>query len=177
MPGGAVHRLVCLPHAGGSASVFKEWGSNLPGIEVQAVRCPGRAERIDERSPTDLHHLAFEIADTFDPSDERPKALFGHGMGALVALEAARVFQAGGTRLAHLFASGTRNAASYPSPAEAENLTTGAFFEHLVRGDHFYLHSEPPYAPIRKSLNVKITSRKDSLMQAKRDVTLTWENP
>ncbi|MDT0612215.1 thioesterase II family protein [Streptomyces lancefieldiae] len=50
-------------------------------------------------------------------SDERPITLFGHSMGALVALETARVFQAGGTRVAHLFASGTRNAASYPPPA------------------------------------------------------------
>lgn len=31
------------------------------------------------------------------------------------------VFQARGTRVAHPFASGTRNAASYPPPAEAEN--------------------------------------------------------
>ncbi|MEW1928617.1 hypothetical protein [Streptomyces sp. NPDC088360] len=42
-------------------------------------------------------------------------------MGALVALETARVFQARGTRVAHLFASGNRNAASYPPPAAPEN--------------------------------------------------------
>lgn len=42
--------------------MFKEWGGNLPGIDIQAIRYPGRAERIDERSPTDPHHLAFEIA-------------------------------------------------------------------------------------------------------------------
>ena len=42
----AGRRLVCLPHAGGSASFFREWGGHLPGIEVHAVRYPGRAEAL-----------------------------------------------------------------------------------------------------------------------------------
>ncbi|WP_079657451.1 thioesterase II family protein [Streptomyces sp. 3214.6] len=109
-----------------------EHGASGPGIEAQAVRYPGRAERIDEPSPTDLHHLAFEIADAFDPSDERPIALFGHSVGALVALETARVLQARGTRVAHLLASGTRNAASYPPPAEAENDADDLLMDTLV---------------------------------------------
>jgi hypothetical protein len=87
VPGGAVHRLVCLPHAGGSASVFKEWGSNLPRIEVQAVRNPGRAERIDEPSPIDLHHALREPASRRLPtarrSRERRRRLF---MDTLVGL-------------------------------------------------------------------------------------------
>ena len=85
-----------------------EHGASSPGIEAQAVRYPGRAERIDEPSPTDLHHLAFEIADAFDPSDERPIALFGHSMGAL------------------------GNAASYPPPAEAENDADDLLMDTLV---------------------------------------------
>ncbi|WP_432013683.1 hypothetical protein [Streptomyces cucumeris] len=54
-PAGAVRRrLVCLPHAGGSAGFFQSWGraavgGTLPsGVEVLTTRCPGRQERLEE---------------------------------------------------------------------------------------------------------------------------------
>ncbi|MFI8872871.1 hypothetical protein [Streptomyces sp. NPDC055243] len=100
-------------------------------------------------------------------------------MGALVALETARVFQARGTRVAHLFASGNRNAASYPPPAARRprerrrndplmdtrsRSCTAPFPQSPAPNTSMRTvdHSEPPYSLIRKSPNVKITSRKDS---------------
>src|SRR5581483_2496767 len=69
----AGQRLVCFPHAGGSASFFRAWGSNLPGIEVHAVRYPGRGERISEPPPTDLRQLGDEIAAAVASGpDDRP---------------------------------------------------------------------------------------------------------
>lgn len=103
------HRLVCLPHAGGAASFFREWGEHLPGIEVHAVRYPGRAERIDDPIPTDLVRLASEISHAVEPLADRPIALFGHSLGAAVALETVRSLEARGIPVTHLFASGSRN--------------------------------------------------------------------
>ncbi|MEV5957082.1 alpha/beta fold hydrolase [Streptomyces sp. NPDC051987] len=110
-------RLVCFPHAGGSAAFFREWGEQLPGIEVHAVRYPGRAERIAEPAATDLRQLAHAIADVLEPLADRPLLLFGHSMGAVVALETARCLERRGIHPAHLVASGSRDA-PYPGPEE-----------------------------------------------------------
>jgi pyochelin biosynthetic protein PchC len=163
-------RLICFPHAGGSASFFRDWGNHLPGTQVLAVRYPGRSERIDEPSPTDLRRLAGEIAGAVASVADGPLALFGHSMGAVVALETARCLEQRGVRLAHLFASGSRNA-PLPDPAEYTDadddtlslrlvglggtdseLANDPFFRELVlpyvRGDarmfHAYGHRSEP---------------------------------
>ncbi|MET8849707.1 alpha/beta fold hydrolase [Amycolatopsis sp. NPDC004625] len=112
-------RLVCFPHAGGSASFFRDWGRHLGDLEVHAVRYPGRAERLDEPPPEDLARLGREIAEALLPLADRPIALFGHSLGAVVALETARSLEAAGVRPAHLFASGARHA-PYPGPPPGE---------------------------------------------------------
>ncbi|MFJ4624014.1 thioesterase II family protein [Streptomyces sp. NPDC088812] len=106
----AGRRLVCFPHAGGSAAFYRDWGRHLPDLEVHAVSYPGRAERIEEEPRTDLRRLAREIADALERLADRPLLLFGHSMGAVVALETARELQARGVVPAHLYASGSRNA-------------------------------------------------------------------
>ncbi|MFF3209729.1 thioesterase II family protein [Streptomyces sp. NPDC002886] len=104
----ATHRLVCFPHAGGSASFFHEWARELPEYEVHAVCYPGRAARLGEPLPTDLHQLAGEIAEAVLPLLDRPVAFLGHSMGAVVAYETARLLQAAGRPVSHLYASGAR---------------------------------------------------------------------
>ncbi|MEV7028546.1 alpha/beta fold hydrolase [Kitasatospora sp. NPDC093558] len=112
-----VARLICFPHAGGSASFFRDWGHRIPGVEVYAVRYPGRAERLAEPVATDLRELARAVAEAVAPLADRPLALFGHSMGAPIALEAAAALEARGIFPVHLFASGSRDA-PYPSPEE-----------------------------------------------------------
>src|SRR5438105_6358174 len=129
-------RLVCFPHAGGSASFYRDWGEQLRGAEVHAVCYPGRAERIDEPLPTDLRQMAGEIADAVEPRAGRDLALFGHSMGAPIALETARCLEARGVPLSHLFASGSRDAPVPPrEPAAPDNdLEDGdVVIERLVR--------------------------------------------
>ena len=105
-------RLVCFPHAGGAASFFSSWDALLPGAELYAVRYPGRAERINEPCATDLRVLAASIAEAIAGQGwAGPVALFGHSLGAVIALETARTLDALGRPAAHLFASGSRNAA------------------------------------------------------------------
>jgi pyochelin biosynthetic protein PchC len=71
-----------------------------------------------EPCATDLVRLATEIAHDLHRV-ELPLALFGHSMGAPVALETARSLEAGGRPVAHLFASGSRNAPLPPPGAPA----------------------------------------------------------
>ncbi|HEX4833474.1 MAG TPA: alpha/beta fold hydrolase [Trebonia sp.] len=111
-------RLVCFPHAGGAASFFSGWDARLPGVEVHAVRYPGRAERIGEPCATDLRALAGNIARAIAGARwPGPVALFGHSLGAMVALETARALDALDQPVAHLFASGSRDA---PLPDASE---------------------------------------------------------
>lgn len=129
-----VARLICFPHAGGSASFFRDWGHRIPGVEVYAVRYPGRAERLAEPVATDLRELARAVADAVAPLADRPLALFGHSMGAPIALETAAALEARGIDPVHLFASGSRDA-PYPSPedwADPDEADDPAVIERLL---------------------------------------------
>src|ERR1700720_4333094 len=87
----AALRLFCLPFAGGGASVYRSWGSQLPSsIEVCPVQLPGREERYGEPVFTSLIGLARAVAREMTPFLDRPFAVFGHSMGALLAFEVAR---------------------------------------------------------------------------------------
>jgi pyochelin biosynthetic protein PchC len=128
----ARYRLICFPHAGGSASSFRDWGARLADFEVSAVRYPGRAERIVEPLPEDLIGLAREIAQAVRAADDdRPLILFGHSMGAAVALETARALEDSGTAVAHLFASGSRDG-ELPPPESGDDGDDEAVIARLV---------------------------------------------
>jgi surfactin synthase thioesterase subunit len=129
----AATRLVCFPHAGGSASFFRDWGARLPGVEVYAVCYPGRGERIEEPPPRDLRLLASDIAKAVRVLADRPIALFGHSMGAVVALETAHFLEAHGIHLSHLFASGSRDAEPLPEEDSPLQDDPDVVAERLVR--------------------------------------------
>ncbi|MER6996181.1 alpha/beta fold hydrolase [Streptomyces sp. NPDC000410] len=112
-PGASV-RLVCLPHAGGSAAYYFPMARALaPDIDVLAVQYPGRQDRHTEPLITDINVLADRIADRITvrsaaSRDDRPLALFGHSMGSLVAFEVADRLQSRGVELTALIVSGRR---------------------------------------------------------------------
>lgn len=110
-------RLVCFPHAGGSASYYFALSRLLaPDVEVLAVQYPGRQDRRLEPFPAGITELADELAAALSARSDRPFAFFGHSMGAVVAYEVARRLgrEEGAGPLA-LFASG-RRAPSQPRP-------------------------------------------------------------
>lgn len=83
-------RLFCFPYAGAGASLFREWANELPpDIEVVAIQPPGREARFAEPPTTDIGLLAREVCDAIAPLLDRPFALFGHSLGAIVAWETA----------------------------------------------------------------------------------------
>ena len=103
-------RLICFPHAGGSASYFIPLAQALsPSVDVWAVQYPGRQDRRNEPNLTDLHALASHVFAALDSLTNRPIALFGHSMGASVAFEVCRLLEFdAGIAPEHLFVSGRR---------------------------------------------------------------------
>lgn len=97
-------RLLCVPYAGGGPGVFNGWSAALGAdIEVGAVALPGRERRVTEEPSCDPAEIARAVA----ASADRPFALFGHSMGALVAFEVVRhLRRLGGPLPVHLFVSG-----------------------------------------------------------------------
>jgi pyochelin biosynthetic protein PchC len=100
-------RLLCFPHGGGSASVYRAWHDLLPEhVELHAVQYPGHADRLDEPLLGDLDRLAAQAAEAALPLLDRPFALYGHSLGALAAFETALRLEAAGHRPLRLTASG-----------------------------------------------------------------------
>ncbi|WP_328935783.1 MULTISPECIES: alpha/beta fold hydrolase [unclassified Streptomyces] len=102
-------RLVCLPHAGGSATFFAGLPAMLsPEVEVLAVQYPGRQDRRGEPFVESLDQLTRGVVDELLPLTDRPLALFGHSLGAMLAFEVARSLTAVGHAPSALFVSGRR---------------------------------------------------------------------
>lgn len=84
-------RIVCLPHAGGAASYFRDWGKRLPeGVELWAIQYPGRENRLGDPFPADMVSLVDDVTEGIQGLLDRPVVIFGHSMGALVGYEVAQ---------------------------------------------------------------------------------------
>lgn len=82
--------LICLPHAGGGALAYLSWRRALaPHVEVLPALLPGRDDRGGERPVSDIGTLVTELAAAVADRADRPFALYGHSMGALLAFELA----------------------------------------------------------------------------------------
>ncbi|MET9444915.1 alpha/beta fold hydrolase [Streptomyces sp. NPDC006610] len=102
-------RLVCFPHAGGSASYYFPVSQALsPAVDVLAIQYPGRQDRRTEPCLDDVGELAERATTALGPWTDRPLALFGHSLGATLAYEVALRLEAAGTGPVELFASGRR---------------------------------------------------------------------
>lgn len=82
-------RLFCFPYAGGGASVFRGWSSNVPAdVEVVSIRLPGRESRINESPIRSLDSLLRSLHRELYPLLlEKPFAFFGHSNGGLICYE------------------------------------------------------------------------------------------
>lgn len=107
-PGRPRRRLVCFPHAGGTANFYRSWGKHVdPTVEVLAVQYPGRENRWAEPLIPAMDPLASAVSEALSALPPLPTVLFGHSMGAAVAYEVLiRLEQVGAPHITRLCVSG-----------------------------------------------------------------------
>ena len=127
--------LICFPWAGGSPDAFRPWAGGLnDGIEVLAVRLPGRGPRIRERLYHDWRSLLKDAFTALSPYLERPHALYGHSFGGRLAYELARLAGAAHPRLTRrLFVSACRSPDAPQGRPHLHDLPDRDFREALLR--------------------------------------------
>jgi surfactin synthase thioesterase subunit len=148
-PAGAP-QLLCFPHAGGAANYFFRLSAALqPDVQVLGVQYPGRQERMDEPLVDDLVQLAERIAAALPGRPDRPTAFLGHSMGAVVGYEVARRWEAQGSTIEHLLASG-RRAPSDPKQSTLHQRDDAGFLAGISEfgGPAFELLTHPELGPI-----------------------------
>ncbi|MEO1456258.1 MAG: alpha/beta fold hydrolase [Pseudomonadota bacterium] len=129
----ASHRLICFPCAGYSAAMFRTWPAGLPAhVELVAVQPPGRATRFAEPAFESIPALVADLLSALSAITDKPYALFGHSMGAVVAAYAAAALaEAGAPAPLRLFLS-ARQPPDRPSPVPpVSHLSDDAFVEEL----------------------------------------------
>lgn len=100
-------QLLCLSHAGGSASYFFGVSAALsPDIDVLAAQYPGRQDRLREPCISSIHELADRLVEALEPLTGRPITIFGHSLGASLGYEVALRLEQSGVIPTALFASG-----------------------------------------------------------------------
>ncbi len=111
-------RLICFPYAGGSPAVYQRWSDALPeAIEVVSIDFRQRDVALASGLFRTIDEAADAIGEALLPLLDRPFALFGHCMGAIVMYEVAwRLQERHGCVAQHLFASGCMAPHLYNSP-------------------------------------------------------------
>ncbi|MFF9351272.1 thioesterase II family protein [Streptomyces sp. NPDC014734] len=108
-------RLLCLPHAGGSAPFYFPMSRALsPAVDVLCLQYPGRQDRRQDPGIDNIPDYADAIVAELKPWLDVPTAFFGHSMGAVLAYEVAlRLERDGLPGPIALFASGRRAPSRY----------------------------------------------------------------
>jgi len=175
-------RLVVCHHAGGSGSVYFPLSRQLPADwDVLLVDLPGRGTLHRTAPLRDIDEMAAHVTAAVLPWTGPPLALFGHSMGAVVALESARRLMERGVRPAWVGVSGriapeATERADLLDPSLSDEALLAALngmggipqrfdevpefrqrFLRLVRGDLHALGSFRP-APERRRLTAPLTA-------------------
>lgn len=131
----AAVRLFCFPYAGGGTPIYRHWAQQLPpDFEVCAAQLPGRGSRIRDAPFYGVAPMVEAIASAITPYLDRPFAIFGHSMGAILGFELARLLaERGGPAPAHLFVSGRRAPQLPRDGTITYDLPEPQFVAHLRR--------------------------------------------
>jgi surfactin synthase thioesterase subunit len=112
-------KLYIFPHAGGSPQYYVPFSKAfVTDVKRIGVQYPGKGGNHDLGAFTSIEDLADRVCDKLPSPTDGPAAFFGHSMGALLAFEVARRFEADGKAIAALFVS----AAGAPGRAGFDNI-------------------------------------------------------
>lgn len=103
-------RILFLPYAGGSASVYQSWISQLsPGVEAILIQLPGRANRYGEKLIPNMPTLVSQLGESIAEVTDLPYIIFGHSMGSRIGYQLIDFLKKKGHPLpAHFIASGSK---------------------------------------------------------------------
>lgn len=126
-------RLLCLPHSGAGASVYRQWGAGLPEwIGLCPVQPPGRETRREEAPFSEAGPLAAALAVEVAATVPGPYAVLGHSTGAVSAFELCRELRRiGAPPPVHLFVAGRRAPQVPERDSGLAGMTTGQLAEVL----------------------------------------------
>ncbi|WP_317447601.1 thioesterase II family protein [Streptomyces collinus] len=82
-------RLVCFPHAGGSASFYHPVAMAHAAADVVVLQYPGRQDRRHEPLVRSVAEYVARIGPILERERPVPTVYFGHSMGAVLAFETA----------------------------------------------------------------------------------------
>lgn len=127
--------LVCLPHAGGAASSFRDWPRQVSqAIDVCPVQLPGRENRGRTPPFTKMGPLLEALVAALRPHIERPYAIYGHSLGALIGFELVRRLRHEGRPLPLCLFVASRRAPQLKSPVPTiHRLSDDGLVEWLKR--------------------------------------------
>jgi medium-chain acyl-[acyl-carrier-protein] hydrolase len=127
--------LFCLPHAGGSALVFRRWRTVLPPeVRVVPLELPGHGGRFREPLLESLEPLVAGLLRKARAEAPSRYAVFGHSLGALLGYELVRALVASGNPPPDALLVAGRNGPAEPlSHRPIHALPDGAFVTALDR--------------------------------------------
>jgi len=130
----AAVRIICLPHAGGSASFFRRWIDDLPDtVELVAIQYPGREERLADALIDTMSAMIDELIEAISSVINLPYLLFGHSMGASVAHELCLALIQRGLRLPQHLVVSAREAPIHHQASHWHSATDTDLCEEIFR--------------------------------------------
>ncbi|MBG0567757.1 beta-ketoacyl synthase N-terminal-like domain-containing protein [Actinoplanes aureus] len=121
-------RLFCVPYGVKGASLYSRWAKRLPYyVDVCPIQFPGKEQRIRERPIADLTEAVDALEQVLSSRLDRPVALYGHSVGALVAYRVAQRLSGTG-RVSHLFVGAYTAPTVQPNPVYRRVMETFRVF-------------------------------------------------
>jgi surfactin synthase thioesterase subunit len=110
-------RLFCFPRAGGGVASFRNWADTCHSeIEAVLIQPPGRENRLREQPLFSMESLVSAVADSIIELLDKPYVVYGHSLGAKIALETVRELRRRGSPEPVHFFAGASAGPSVPWP-------------------------------------------------------------
>lgn len=129
-------RLFCIPYAGGSSSTYYRWKDHVDKrIELIPIELSGRGRRFEEPHYSSIEDAVEDMYKSIHSfNDDKPYAIWGHSMGAVIAYELAHLLQKRKRIMPHhLFCSGTSAPDLRVREKQIHNLPDNEFLEEIQK--------------------------------------------